>query len=71
MVSRIGARAGCRGSGMSGATLRAKLSAEQEGKREPEDFMRSRVWLMSRVRQRTRASRERRMARSAYASGDR
>jgi len=43
MVSRTGFRAGRRGSGMSGAALRAKLSAEQEGKREPEDFTRSRV----------------------------
>ena len=51
--------------GMDGATLRAKLSAEQEGRRAPVLLTMPRAWLMSRVRERTSASRERMTARSA------
>lgn len=43
----------------------------REGEREPEVLTMSRVWLISKVRQRTIASRVRSTARSACASGDR
>ena len=58
-------------SGTSGATLWAKLSVLQKGKREPEAFTMSRAWLMSKVRQRMIASRDHSTARSAWVWDDR
>ena len=67
IVSRTGSTAARSCSGTAGATLLAKQLAEQDGRRSPLLLARPRTWLMSDVRERTSASRERSTARWACA----
>lgn len=66
-----GSRAGRYGSGIAGPYFLEKLAAEQEGKRAPEHLTIERTWLMSKIRERTRASPERITARTVWPWGER